>query len=203
MQAQVQSTKYKLLVVLSAEKLQSLSEFARYVDEYPPVRALIVAASSLAEVETLACKYGFPKVNVVLLKDAARLLSSHHWVWQEDGKRWSDHVFTMALALTLQEVSADAALCRIAEDMHFRDAEVSRFHRFACRNPGIQAQLKSAIPMNEVVAIVRSFGLRLRSTDFIVRKHEWRDHIFPWAGFSTNNIRQFMHSIEPDVDDQH
>ena len=130
--------------MLSAEKLQTLSEFARYVDEHPAVRALIVAASSLGEVEALACKCGFPKINEELLKEAARLLSSHHWVWKENGQRWSDHVFTMALAMSLQEVSADTALCRIAEDMHFRDAEASRFYRFACRNPGIQAQLKGA-----------------------------------------------------------
>jgi hypothetical protein len=66
----------------------------------------------------------------------------------------------------------------------------------------IQAQLKSAKSIQEVITVVRSYGFRLRSTDFIVRKHEWRDDFFPWAGFSTNNIRQFMHSIDPGVDDQ-
>ncbi|MEA5416970.1 Nif11-like leader peptide family natural product precursor [Synechococcus sp. BA-132 BA5] len=188
--------------MLSADKLQILSEFARYVDAYPAVRELVVAASSLGEVEMLAFRYGFPDINEDLLKEAACLLSSHHWVWKENGQRWSDHVFSMALALTLQEGTHGVELCRIAEDTHFSDAEASRFYSYAQHNHNIQIQLKNASSISEVVAIVRSYGFRLRSTDFILRKHEWRDHFFPWAGFSTNKVRHFMHSLEPGVDHQ-
>ncbi|MCP9857958.1 MULTISPECIES: hypothetical protein [unclassified Cyanobium] len=187
--------------MITPEKLQALSEFARYVDAHPDVRKLIVAAASLGEVEILACKYGFPETNKDVLKEAATLLSSNDWVWMENGQRWSDHVFSMALALTLQEGAHDADLCRIAEDVHFSDAESSRFYEFARYDHCIQLQLKNAKSMSEVVSIVRSHGFCLRSTDFIVRKHEWRDSFFPWAGFSTNKIRRFMHSLEPGVDD--
>jgi hypothetical protein len=188
--------------MLEEYELELISAFARFVDCSPQARAKVVSTSTLDEVVALAHSLGYHGISVKLLLKVGVAFSCSDWVWRENGARWSDHVFSLALAMLTAAKSIqhrDLQCSTACPNIIYNDEEAEAFYEYAQKNEEIQEKLKCSRSINEVVRVARQEGFRLRKIDFIIRKREWQDSFFPWGGMPYHKVSEFMHRDELEV----
>jgi hypothetical protein len=185
---------------LDAFEIKILADFARFVDREHIAITRIRNALTLDEVVLIAHFYGFTKISIELFIKATNLLVSTDWIWQKYGRRWSDHVFMLSLMMLTQDKickSDDFQLLgseKAASEVVNAVNEATAFYEYAKLTKELQAELRQAQTIDEVVYVARSHGFLVRKVDFLLNKHEWRDDFFPWGNMSMHEIREFMHT---------
>lgn len=185
--------------MLEEFELELISAFARFVDTSPHTRAKVVSTSTLDEVVALAHSLGYQGISIKLLIKVGVAFRCSDWVWRENGARWSDHVFSLALAMITEAKSIhnkDIQCSANYPSIVYNDEEAKAFYEYAQNNKDIQEKLKCSRSINQVVRVARQEGFRLRKVDFIIRMHEWQDSFFPWGGMPHHRVREFMHRDE-------
>lgn len=76
--------------------------------------------------------------------------------------------------------------------IHYQDSEQA-FYDHAKQDLVMQAELKDAKDIEEVLEITNRHGFHLGRESFIVHRNDWCDKFFPWSKMPTSQVREFMH----------
>lgn len=74
-----------------------------------------------------------------------------------------------------------------------RDRRVAAFLRKASASPEIQFALRTAAPLQEILAITARAGCPLHKTDFVLTYRDLNQPYFPWHGHPKQKRREFIH----------
>lgn len=184
--------------MLNQNELAALSKFARFIDCNSQVRLQATEASDLESFVAMAHQHGYHEINCDLLIKAAREFRSSTWIWQEDGQRWSDHLFMLSLAMLTEAKTAnsESSKCDETGDIIYNEDQAEAFYQCARKSQQIQGELRNAQTIQAVIKIARCRGFRLRKIDFIIRMHKWDDDFFPWSSMPANKAREFAYRDE-------
>lgn len=127
--------------------LHTLAAFARHVDRQQTVREAIRAANHLGEVAAIAHRLGFATINEERLVEACLGTSHSSWVWHPQGRRWSDHVFILALAMLIDGKPVDSG-----------GTELAQFYAYVEGCPAARQELMATRSRQELIAVARAHG---------------------------------------------
>jgi hypothetical protein len=133
--------------VLEDTSLRALASFARHVDRTPATRNAIAQADELSAVVQIAHSIGFTTVSEEVLVEACLGMTSSTWVWHPKGRRWSDHVFTLALTMLMDGKRVNSS-----------GTELAQFYSYVEGCPAARRELLATRNRQELIAVARAHG---------------------------------------------